>query len=339
MLNRGSAGGYDAVLLVSFGGPERREEVLPFLENVVRGKPVPRARLLQVAEHYYELGGKSPINDQNRALLAAVRAGLARRGCGLPVYWGNRNWHPLLPDALREMAGDGVRRALAFVTSAYSSYSGCRQYRENIEAARSELGGEAPAVDKIRPFFNHPGFVDATARRVREALARFPEGGASGTCVLYTAHSIPAAMAAGCRYVEQLRETARMVSERVGARRWELAFQSRSGPPTQPWLGPDVCDRIRELGRRAPARLCVAPLGFLSDHVEVLHDLDVEAAQAAREQGVAFVRAATVGTHPAFVSAVCDLIAERLDGGPARASVGALAPLPDTCPPGCCPPR
>ena len=329
---------YDAVLLVSFGGPERREDVIPFLENVVRGRPVPRERLLEVAEHYYGFGGKSPINDQNRALIGALRAEFRRRGRDLPVYWGNRNWHPLIPYALEKMSRDGVKRAIAFVTSAFSSYSGCRQYRENLEAARQALGLEAPVVDKIRPFFNHPGFIDAMAQRLREALSRLDEAKRPAARILFTAHSIPSAMATGCSYVEQLREASALVSERVGSTDWELVFQSRSGPPTQPWLEPDICDRLRELKGSTVACACAAPIGFLSDHLEVLFDLDVEAREAARDVGIDFVRAGTVGTHPAFVSCVCDLIEERLDGATARASVGAFPPLPDACPADCCPP-
>lgn len=338
MLDRENPPCYDAVLFVSFGGPERREDVIPFLENVVRGRPVPRERLLEVAEHYFRFGGKSPINDQNRALIDAVRAELASRGSEVPIYWGNRNWHPLLPQALENMRRDGVNRAIAFVTSAFSSYSGCRQYRENIEAARQALGRDAPVVDKIRPFFNHPGFVDAMAQRVREALSSFDEPERSAAKVLFTAHSIPSAMAVGCRYVEQLQEASALVSDRVGTADWELVFQSRSGPPSQPWLVPDVCDRLRDLRGVAVPRVCVAPIGFLSDHLEVLFDLDVEAKEVARAAGIDFVRAATVGAHPAFVSCVCDLIGERVGGGAARAGIGVFPPLPDKCPADCCPP-
>ncbi len=332
---------YDAVLLVSFGGPESREDVIPFLENILRGKPVPRSRLLEVAEHYYGFGGRSPINDQNRALIRALRAELVARGPGLPVYWGNRNWHPLLPDALRAMKVDGVRRAIAFVTSAFSSYSGCRQYRENIEDARRAVVGDAPRVDKIRPFFNHPGFVASMADRVASAVAKLDSGDPEALKVLYTAHSIPTSMAATCRYVEQLRESSRLVSAVAGIADWELVFQSRSGPPWQPWLEPDVLERLRCLPAEGVKRVCVAPIGFLSDHVEVLYDLDTEAASVAAARGIALVRAGTVGTHPRFVSAVRDLIAERVDGGPVRATVGNLPACPDVCPVDCCspPPR
>lgn len=329
---------YDAVLLVSFGGPEGLADVVPFLENVLRGKPVPRTRLLEVADHYYEFGGRSPINDQNRALIQALREELEARGPDLPVYWGNRNWHPLLPDTLRAMAGDGVRRAIAFVTSAFSSYSSCRQYRENIESAREAVVVGAPRVDKIRPFFNHPGFIASMADRVASAVAKFDASHRGTVRVLYTAHSIPASMAAGCQYVEQLREASRLVSSAAGAADWELVFQSRSGPPWQPWLEPDVCDRLRSLRSEGVTRVCVAPIGFLSDHAEILYDLDKLAASVAAEHGIDLVRAGTVGTHPRFVSAVRDLIAERVSDCSARAAVGALPACPDVCPVDCCPP-
>ena len=332
-----SAGGYDAVLVVSFGGPERAEDVIPFLENVVRGRGVPRDRLLEVAEHYYSFGGKSPINDQNRALISALRAELEAKGPRLPIYFGNRNWHPLLPDTLQVMARDGVRRALAFVTSAFSSYSGCRQYRENIVDAIAAVGDSAPRVDKIRAFFNHPGFIRATAGRVRSALSQFDASDRAGVRLLFAAHSIPLSMAHSCDYVAQLREASRLVSEQVGSDNWELVFQSRSGPPTQPWLEPDICDRIDSLGAAGARQVCMVPIGFLSDHVEVAYDLDVEAAARASAAGISFVRAETVGTCPVFVSAVRDLIRERVEGGPARACVGALPVRPDECPADCCP--
>ncbi len=327
---------YDAVLLVSFGGPERHQDVMPFLENVVRGRPVPRARLEDVAEHYYRFGGRSPINDQNRALIAAMRLELARRGVTIPVYWGNRNWDPLLPDAIREMAQDGVSRAVALVTSAFSSYSGCRQYRENIEAAISCVEGQGPVVDKIRAYFNHPGFIEAMADRVGEALARLGNGDGSTARIVFTAHSLPEAMASCCQYVAQLRESASLVCDRVGSGHWELAFQSRSGPPTQAWLGPDICDRLRQLRKDGVTRVCVVPIGFVSDHMEVVFDLDVEAREVAEEIGLDFVRAGTVGTHPRFVRGICDLIGERLWGGLERASVGGMPALPDICPSDCC---
>jgi ferrochelatase len=332
-----SDGVYDAVLLVSFGGPDGPDDVMPFLENVLRGRNVPRERMLEVAEHYQHFGGKSPINEQNRALLDAVRGELDARGPHLPIYWGNRNWHPLLTDTLREMADAGVKRALAFVTSAYSSYSGCRQYRENIAAACAALGDRAPQVDKIRVFFNHPGFVGPMAARVRQALDRFPEPSRPQVPVLFTAHSIPMSMAEGCRYVKQLTEASQLVAEQAGANRWELVYQSRSGPPTQPWLAPDVCDRIRELHAAGTRQVVIAPIGFISDHMEVLYDLDTEAADLCSELGIAMVRADTVGTDPAFVAMVRDLIAERHFAEPDRVAIGSLPASHDVCPLDCCP--
>ena len=313
---------YDAVLVVSFGGPEKPEDVLPFLENVTRGRNIPRERLLEVAEHYYHFGGKSPINDQCRALMAALRNELAEQGPPLPVYWGNRNWHPFLGETLRQMRDDGVRHAAAFVTSAYSSYSGCRQYRENIAAAQAEAGQGAPKVDKLPVFYNHPGFVEACADRVREALGPFLRDEPNSFRLVISAHSIPCSMAGTSDYEKQLRETSRLVAAAVGLDHWDLAFQSRSGPPSQPWLGPDILDHLRKLRQEGVTNVLVAPLGFLSDHLEVLYDLEVEAAALARELGIKFVRAATVGTHPAFIRMIRQLIAEPIHG---------------VCPENCCP--
>ena len=326
---------YDAVLLVSFGGPDGPDDVIPFLENVLRGRNVPRERMLEVAEHYHHFGGRSPINEQNRSLLAALRQELERRGPRLPVYWGNRNWHPLLTDTLREMADAGVRRAIAFVTSGFSCYSGCRQYRENIASAREPLGERGPTVDKIRVFFNHPGFVGPMARNVRAALERL--GGGADVPVLFTAHSIPMSMADTSKYVPQLTESARLVAAQAGAAEWRLVYQSRSGPPTQPWLEPDVCDVIRDLAARGVKKLVIAPIGFISDHMEVLYDLDTEAADLCRELGIDMARAATVGTDPEFVGMVRDLIAERAWNLPERPAIGGMPASHDVCPLDCCP--
>ena len=326
---------YDAVILVSFGGPDKPDDVIPFLENVLRGRNVPRERMLEVAEHYYHFGGKSPINEQNLALLTALREELARSGPRIPVYWGNRNWHPLLTDTLREMADAGVKRALAFVTSGFSCYSGCRQYRENIAAAREPLGERAPVIDKIRVFFNHPGFVGPMARNVRAAIDAL--GGGSDIPVLFTAHSIPLSMADTSRYVPQLTEASRLVAEHAGVADWRLVYQSRSGPPSQPWLEPDICDAIRDLAGQGVRKLVVAPIGFVSDHMEVLYDLDTEAADLCRELGVEMVRAKTVGTDPEFIRAVRDLIAERAWNLPDRAAIGLLPANHDVCPLDCCP--
>jgi ferrochelatase len=328
---------YDAVLVVSFGGPDTPADVMPFLENVLRGRPVPKERMLEVAEHYYHFGGKSPINDQNRALIAALREDLERRGPRLPVYWGNRNWHPLLTDTIREMADNGVRRAIAFVTSAYSSYSGCRQYRENIAAACAAVGPRAPQIDKLRVFFNHPGFIGPFAENMRQALRRFPEEERARVPVLFTAHSIPTVMSDGCKYVAQLEEAARLAAEAAGVAEWKLVYQSRSGPPSQPWLEPDICDAIRHLHTGGVRRLVIAPIGFISDHMEVLYDLDTEAAALCQDLGIDMARAATVGTDPAFIAMVRDLIAERAGLLSERTAIGRLPASHDVCPLDCCP--
>jgi ferrochelatase len=326
---------FDALLLVSFGGPEGPDEVEPFLRNVLRGRNVPEARVRQVAARYLELGGVSPINGHNRALVEALRKELAGRSIDLPVYWGNRNWHPYLADTVRTMASDGVRRAAALVTSAYSSYSSCRQYLEDIEQARLTVGDTAPEVVKLRPYFNHPDFVEAFARGLR--AARIQAG--PDAPVLMSGHSIPADMAAACDYERQLRETARLVSEAAGEAGdgWSLVFQSRSGPPTQPWLGPDVNDALTELPAGVRS-VIVVPIGFVSDHMEVVYDLDRIAAGIAAERGVQLVRSATPGGHPGFVGMVCDLIEEASGRAPA-AACGDLGPAPFPCAPGCCPIR
>jgi ferrochelatase len=328
---------YDALLVVSFGGPESNHEVLPFLENVLRGKNVPRERMLDVAEHYYHFGGKSPINQQNRELIAALRRELDRVELNLPVYWGNRNWHPLLAETLQDMKKDGIRRALAFVTSAFSSYSGCRQYRENIAKAQQQVGSDAPQVDKLRVYYNHPGFIEPMAERVREALAQLPPEAQAGAHVLFTAHSIPLSMAQSCNYEKQLLEACRLVSEKLGREGDRLVFQSRSGPATQPWLEPDVLEALREIksGNLATG-VVVAPIGFISDHMEVLYDLDTEAKQLCADFHLPMARAKTVGTHPRFVQMIRELIEERMSETPVRLALGNFGPNHDVCPVDCC---
>jgi ferrochelatase len=327
---------FDALLVVSFGGPEGMDDVLPFLENVTRGRDVPRERLEEVAHHYELFGGTSPINDQNRALVAALRDELGVHGIRLPIYFGNRNWHPFLADTLREMADAGVERALALFTSAYSSYSSCRQYRENVHEAQRALGTRAPEVLRLRAFFNHPGFVAANAELVADALAAIPEPRRRAARLVFTAHSIPLAMARQCRYEAQLAEASRLVAEAVGCEGFRLVYQSRSGPPQVPWLEPDVLAVVRELHAEGARDAVVSPIGFLSDHVEVLYDLDVEAKNLARELGLNLVRVPTVGTHPTFVAAVRELIEERLSPDVPRRVLGALGVGPDLCASGCC---
>ena len=339
MTTTSTTSGYDAILIVGFGGPEKPEDVIPFLENVVRGRNVPRERLLEVAEHYNHFGGASPINGQVRALIEVLRPELDRHGIGLPIYWGNRNWHPLLPDTLRAMTGAGVQRALGLVLAAYSSYSSCRQYREDIERAQAAVGPEAPAVDKVRVFFNHPGFIAANAEHLREALERIPSDRRSEARLAITAHSIPVSMALACAYETQLAETCRLAAETAGVspERWRLVYQSRSGRPTDPWLEPDILEHLAELSRTGARDVVIHPVGFLSDHMEVLFDLDEEARLTCDKLGLTLQRAATVGTHPAFVSMLRELIQERLDPQIERRCLGSRGPSHDVCPADCCP--
>ena len=329
---------YDAILITSFGGPESHDDVMPFLENILRGKNVPRQRMLEVAEHYYHFGGKSPINEQNRQLIAALEAELEQHGPRLPVYWGNRNWHPLLTNTLRHMKEDGIRRALAFVTSAYSSYSSCRQYLEDIAKAQEAAGEGAPVVDKIRAFHNHPGFVEAFADRVQQALENIPQERREAAHLIYTAHSVPIGMAQGCDYEKQLKETGRLVAEELGHKRWRLVYQSRSGPASQSWLEPDILDCLRELKERGDGLdLVIAPIGFVSHHMEILFDLDTQARELCAELDLHMVRAETVGLHPRFISMIRELIRERTEEGQTRLALGVLGPRPDECAANCCP--
>ena len=328
--------GHQALLVVSFGGPEGVDDVMPFLENVTRGRNVPRERLEEVAHHYELFGGVSPINAQNRALIAALEPELAAHGIDLPIYLGNRNWHPYLEDTLREMRGAGVRSSLAFFTSAFSSYSGCRQYREDIARAQEAVGAAAPEVLKLRTFYNHPGFLEANTDRVQDAFARIPEERRSAARLVFTAHSIPVAMAERCRYAEQLAETASLVAAAAGVDGHSVVYQSRSGPPSVPWLEPDVCDEIRALGASGVRDVVVSPVGFVSDHIEVLYDLDREAVEAGAEAGVTVWRAGTAGTHPAFVAMIRELVSERLDPAAGRRAAGRFGPSPDACAPNCC---
>ncbi len=339
---------YDAFLLLSFGGPEGPADVLPFLENVTRGRGVPAARLAEVAERYYARGGVSPINAQCRDLLAAIGQALAANGLELPLYWGNRNWQPYLTDTVRQMAADGVTHAVAFATSAYSSYSSCRQYLGDIDAAVAEAGAAAPRIDKIRPYFDHPGFIEPFAASSEAALASLPEPARAAPRLVFTAHSIPLAMAAtsgrvtqgtavgpasgstaaGGRYAAELGEAARLITERVrgGSLPYDVAYQSRSGPPSVPWLEPDINDHLAGLAKGVtasgdplpegpPTGVVVVPVGFVSDHMEVVHDLDVEAARTAAALGLPFARATAPGSTPRFAAMVAELVTGRASGG------------------------
>jgi protoporphyrin/coproporphyrin ferrochelatase len=367
-----SMSAYDAFLLVSFGGPEGPDDVLEFLENVTRGRGVPRERLEEVARHYYAFGGVSPINAQCRDMLDAIGAALRAGGIGLPLYWGNRNWHPFIEDTVRQMAADGVQRAIAFVTSAYGSYSACRQYLDDIDRAVAQVqaagGPRAPRIDKIRPYFNHPGFIEPFAAGVEDALAGLPAAAQAGARLVFTAHSVPVGMAAasgsrsaatavpgaaGGRYGAELREASSLIAERVrgGALPFDLVFQSRSGPPSVPWLEPDVNDHLAALAKGTladgtplpegpPTAVVAVPVGFVSDHMEVVHDLDVEAAQTAASLGVPFARAKAPGPTTRFAAMVRELVAERVSGAPALAlgelGLGAFAGGAQACPADCC---
>jgi len=324
---------YEALLIVSFGGPEGMDDVIPFLENVLRGRNVPQERMLQVAHHYELFGGISPINQQNRDLINALRDELAANGPQLPIYWGNRNWHPLLADTMRQMATDGIKSALAFVTAAYSSFSSCRQYRQNIIDAQTVVGRGAPQIDKLRAFYNHPLFIEANVEQVRTAMSHLPSR--SAPHLVFTAHSIPISMADNCDYAVQLGETSRLVAESVGIKDWELVYQSRSGSPHQPWLEPDVCKHLQQLKSDGVDEVVVSPIGFVSDHMEVVYDLDIEARKVSEEIGLNMVRAGTAGTRPTFVKMIRELILERLQGAERR-YLGDRGPSHDFCLVDCC---
>ncbi len=310
---------------------------MPFLENVLRGKNVPPARMREVAAHYEHFGGVSPINEQSRVLVAALRDELLANGPDLPVYWGNRNWYPFLVDTLREMAGDGIKSALAFVTSAYGSYSGCRQYLDDIVRARQEVGEVAPEIHKLRLYYNHPGFIEANVAQVAAAFERVSSEARAGAALVFTAHSIPQAQATGSDYAAQFHEVAGLVAQAVGRPEWTFAYQSRSGPPQQPWLEPDIGDHLASLAASGVKDVVIAPTGFVSDHMEVIYDLDTEAQAKAQALGLRMVRAATAGTHPAFVRMIRELVGERMADGRPRPTVGERGPSPDVCRPGCCP--
>ena len=358
---------YDALLLVSFGGPERPEDVVAFLENVTRGKAIPKQRLDEVAQHYFAVGGRSPINDQNRALVAAIREDLDGNGlAGLPIYWGNRNWAPYLEEAFAQMRADGIERVACLLTSAYSSYSGCRQYRENLaEAAAKVQGGETPRVDRLRHYFNHPGFVEAMVDATLGAIAELGEEVRGDARLLFVTHSIPVTMnqasgpvgspggpgatgdreGGGGAYASQHLSVVSEITERVRQETGHrypghLVYCSRSGPPEVPWLEPDINDRLEELAAQAVPAAVVVPIGFVSDHMEVIHDLDTEARASAEKLGIELTRAPTAGLDPRFVSMVRDLLLERSHaeggGSPTRAAVGSQPASWDVCPMGCC---
>lgn len=302
----------DSILLVSFGGPEHPDDVLPFLRIVTAGRNVPDERLTKVAGQYEKIGGRSPINDQARELIAAMRAELDTRNVDLPIYWGNRNWDPFLATTMKEMAADGRRHAVAFVTSAYSSYSGCRQYLEDIDRARAEVGPDAPEITKIGQFYDEPGFIEPFARKTADALQRI---GTDSTAIVFTAHSIPLSMAAHCRYESQLMEAAQLVVKNADiSAPWSLVYQSRSGSPHVPWLEPDINEHLAELKEKGFEKVVVVPVGFISDHVEVMYDLDIQARKTAANLGLQMERIGTPGTDREFIVMIGDLITKELDG-------------------------
>lgn len=317
---------YDALLLLSFGGPEKSADVRPFLENVTRGRGVPSERLDEVERHYQHFGGVSPINRLNREIIGAVEKELGRRGLALPVYFGNRNWHPMVEDTLATMTADGVRRALVFATSAYGGYSACRQYDEDIARARAAVGSHAPEMLKLRQFFDHPLFVDAFADAVRAALSSLPAEARSDARLVFTAHSIPLSADAsagppdegGHRYSRQVAEAARLIAESAGVAEYDVVWQSRSGPPQVPWLEPDIVDHVNALHAKGTRAVVTCPVGFVSDHLEVVWDLDHEARERAEELGMIFVRAATAGTDSRFAELVVELVREQLESVPPR---------------------
>ena len=330
---------FDAILLVSFGGPEHADEVVPFLENVTRGKGIPRERLVEVGEHYFGFGGRSPINDANRALKAGIEADLAAHGVDLPVYWGNRNWDPYLRETVEQVVADGHEQVACFVTSAYSSYSGCRQYREDLYAASEGL---PVRLHRLRHYFNHPGFVKPVTDAVRAALAAAP----ADTRLVFVTHSIPTSMneASGgpgaFAYERQHQEVARLVAAAAGHADHDLVYCSRSGPPQVPWLEPDVNDHLEKVAASGTESVAVVPIGFISDHMEVAYDLDTEASATAERLGLRYVRVDTPDTTPDFIAMVRDLVLERaavLRGEePERATVGDMEPWVDTCAATCC---
>jgi len=344
---------YDAILLASFGGPEGQDDVIPFLRNVTRGRGIPEERLEEVAHHYRAFGGISPINDQNRELKAALEAELERRGIDLPVIWGNRNWTPYLRDALTEANERGFTKLIAIGTSAYSSYSSCRQYREDYAIALDETGlGGVIEIDKVRQFFDHPGFVQPFIDGVKQGLADVAAKGFTPeqTHVLFSTHSIPSTDAAksgpasrgfgpdGAYAAQHLAVAEVVMTESGDGQDWSLVYQSRSGPPSMPWLEPDINDSITELAAKGVKAVVIVPLGFVSDHMEVKWDLDTEAMETSEENGVFAVRVPTPGVHAAYVTGLVDLVLERRDGVPVadRPAMTDLGPWYDVCRPGCC---
>lgn len=329
----------DAILVLSFGGPEHPDDVLPFLRNVTRGRNVPDDRLAEVATQYEMFGGRSPLNDQCRELVACLQGELQSNNIDLPVYFGARNWHPYVEDTVATMAADGIRHALVYVTSAFGSYSGCRQYRQDLERAAETVGDISPILTKLRLFYNHPGFIEVMSKNVAQGLAQSP----GGARVVFTAHSIPNSMAAVCAYEQQLSSAAHLIMKQVASLMgdvnrqagFDVVYQSRSGPPHIPWLEPDINDHLESLAAEGTEAVVVVPLGFTSDHMEVMFDLDTQGAETAQDLDMAYLRVPTVGTDPRFITMIRELIEEQLHDDP-RLALGTDGPWPDTCPEGHC---
>lgn len=333
---------FDALLIVSFGGPEKHEDVLPFLENVLRGKNVPRERMLEVAEHYYHFDGRSPINEQTKELIATLEQEFRDHGVKLPVYWGSRNWHPFLAETLKQMQADGIRHAAALVTSAFGSYSGCRQYREDIARAQQAAGTQNLLIEKLPNFCDREEFIATMVDRVKTAMQQLPPAERSGAGdskaersgagpikaeqLIFTAHSIPISMAESSPYVRQLKEASARVAAACGISNWTLVYQSRSGPPSQPWLAPDICEYLREQHAAGVRSVIICPIGFISDHMEVLYDLDTEARALCDQIGMKMVRAGTAGSHPRMISMLRDMVLNAV-----------ASPVLGYCEAGCCP--
>lgn len=327
---------YDAILFMSFGGPEKPGDVVPFLENVTRGRGIPKERLAEVGKHYYQFGGKSPINEQNLAIIEALKQELAENGLDLPIYFGNRNWTPFITDTMQQMKNDNVKRAISFFTSSFSSYSGCRQYREDIIRAQEAVGEGAPEIDKLRVFYNHPGFINPTVDSIQTALANWSENERDNVRIIFTAHSLPMGQVRNSAYEEQLKEACRIVAEKLDTENYVLVYQSRSGPPQMPWLEPDIIDYMEEIHEEGIRDIIIMPIGFVSAHMEVIFDLDTEAAQKAGELGMKMIRAQTVDTAKPFVQMIRELIVERMTANPERIALGQFEVSHDICPVDCC---
>tara|TARA_B100001250_G_scaffold72479_1_gene58919 strand:+ start:70594 stop:71676 length:1083 start_codon:yes stop_codon:yes gene_type:complete len=334
LINNGS-NYYDALLVLSFGGPEGMDDVLPFLDNVLEGLNVPDRAKHAIAKRYHQFDGISPINEETRKFIAALKKDLLKNNIDLPVYWGNRNWHPMLKDTFEAMHDDGVKNVITFVTSTFSSYSGCRKYREDLYVANEDLGNPFK-VDKLRLGFNHPGFIEAVCSRTKDAIDKLGSFDEKETIIFFTAHSLPLSMSKHTKYVTQLKEASSLVANSLMVKNWDLIFQSNNASYGEPWLEPDIEDAIKNLSSRGYKNLVIVPVGFVCDHMEVVLDLDIEAQSSAKESNINMVRAKTVGDHPAYISMVTSLVQERLSGDDIRPSLGSLGPSHNFCPPDCC---